>query len=58
MKLAAVAQRRWPPLKVIVTSGYVQFLKADLPACGRFSSKPYGGVAVAAALRENEPQTT
>jgi DNA-binding LytR/AlgR family response regulator len=52
MKLAAVARRRWNSVKIIVTSGYVRFLDADLPAGSRFFGKPYDSLAVVAALRK------
>ncbi|MEO8883962.1 MAG: response regulator [Devosia sp.] len=48
MKLAAVARRRWPSVKIIVTSGYVRFLDAGLLVFG----KPYDNLAVVAALRK------
>lgn len=52
LKLAAMVRDRWPPIKIIVTSGHRQVGLSDLPAESRFFSKPYTGEAVASALRE------
>ncbi len=49
MELGHAIAKRWPLIRVIVTSG---FLKADnLPADWRYISKPYDGAQLAAALR-------
>lgn len=42
LKLAHAVRNRWPPIKLVVTSG--QFLPTDteLPTGGRFVAKPYG----------------
>jgi len=52
LKLAAAVRRRWPPVKIIVTSGQVELSDADLPEGGRFFPKPYLGSMIAAAFRE------
>jgi CheY-like chemotaxis protein len=52
LKLAAFVRERWPPIKLIVTSGHVPVGEEDLPASGRFFSKPYQGAAVAKAMTE------
>jgi CheY-like chemotaxis protein len=52
LKLAAAVRNRWPPVKIIVTSGQFELSDADLPEGGRFFAKPYNGVAIAAAFRE------
>jgi CheY-like chemotaxis protein len=52
LKLAAAVRNRWPPIKIIVTSGQFNLSATDLPAGGRFFAKPYSGLAVAAAFRE------
>jgi two-component system, response regulator PdtaR len=45
LKLASFVRDRWPPIKLIVTSGHVPAKEADLPSGGRFFTKPYRGVA-------------
>lgn len=40
LKLAAYVRDRWPPIKLIVTSGHVAVREDLLPAGGRFFSKP------------------
>ena len=52
LKLAAAVRNRWPPIKIIVTSGHFDLAATDLPAGGRFFAKPYNGLAIAAAFRE------
>ena len=41
LKLAHAARNRWPPIKIIVTSGRGQVSEQDLPEGGRFIAKPY-----------------
>jgi two-component system, response regulator PdtaR len=41
LKLARAVRGRWPPIKIIATSGHVQFPESDLPDGGRFLPKPY-----------------
>jgi CheY-like chemotaxis protein len=41
MKLAAAVRHRWPPIKIIATSGNVKVSLDDLPRGGQFLSKPY-----------------
>jgi CheY-like chemotaxis protein len=41
LKLAGAVRDRWPPVKIIVTSGHRMVDSADLPAGSRFFSKPY-----------------
>jgi two-component system, response regulator PdtaR len=43
---------RWPPIKIIATSGLVQVGDDDLPAGSVFLSKPYPSATLVAALRE------
>jgi CheY-like chemotaxis protein len=52
LKLAAAVRHRWPPIQIIVTSGHVKVTADDLPAGGRFFSKPYHRPMVAQAVRE------
>ena len=41
LKLAAAVRSRWPPIKIIATSGYCAIREGDLPKGGVFLSKPY-----------------
>ena len=52
LKLAAAVKGRWPPIKIVATSGVVNVRPADLPPGGRFIPKPYNPVQLAATLRE------
>jgi CheY-like chemotaxis protein len=48
-KLAACIRDRWPPVQIVVTSGYLAGKDVALPA--RFFPKPYSVRAIAEALR-------
>jgi CheY-like chemotaxis protein len=52
LKLARFVRGRWPPIKIIVTSGRTDVRANDLPEGGAFLSKPYTFDTVAASLRE------
>lgn len=52
LKLAAAVRRRWPPVKIIVTSGHVKMRQEDLPFEGRFFAKPYDHAMVLLTLRD------
>jgi two-component system, response regulator PdtaR len=41
LKLAVAVRDRWPPIKIIVTSGYRRLNKETLPVEGEFLIKPY-----------------
>jgi CheY-like chemotaxis protein len=41
LRLAHAVRNRWPPIKVIVTSGRLVLSERDLPEGGRFLAKPY-----------------
>ena len=41
LKLARYVRGRWPPIKLVVTSGQVSLTDSDLPNGGRFLRKPY-----------------
>jgi CheY-like chemotaxis protein len=51
LKLAKFVKNRWPPVKIIATSGRVRINENDLPEGGRFLSKPYTPAAVIETLR-------
>ena len=42
LKLARAIRGRWPPIKIIATSGHLHLEQGDLPEGGRFLPKPYG----------------
>jgi len=52
LKLAAAVRDRWPPVKIIVTSGHRQMSDDALPVVGRFFSKPYDPSRVINSIRE------
>jgi CheY-like chemotaxis protein len=52
LNLARAVRGRWPPIKIIATSGRAQIAATELPEGGRFLSKPYSSVQVAGVLRE------
>jgi two-component system, response regulator PdtaR len=52
LQLAHCVRDRWPPVKVLVTSGHHTFREGDLPFGGMFISKPYSDFAISAALKE------
>jgi CheY-like chemotaxis protein len=52
LKLAAAVRDRWPPIKIVVTSGQLKVEPWQLPAEGRFVPKPYDATQVATVLHE------
>lgn len=52
LKLARAVRGRWPPIKIIATSGRLNVGETDLPEGGRFLPKPYSHAEVARVLRE------
>jgi CheY-like chemotaxis protein len=52
LKLARFVRDRWPPIKIVATSGLVKVGANDLPAGSIFLPKPYRGAQVVATLRE------
>ena len=52
LKLAAAVKWRWPPIKVVATSGLVNVRLEDLPEGGRFIPKPYDPTQLTETLRE------
>lgn len=52
LKLAAAIRGRWPPIKIIATSGLVDVRRDDLPEGGRFLLKPYSPEQIVRTLRE------
>ncbi len=52
LKLAASVRDRWPPIKIIVTSGHRQINVQALPVEARFVIKPYDPMAIIRSIRE------
>jgi CheY-like chemotaxis protein len=52
LKLAHAVRNRWPPIKIIVTSGRDLITKQDLPEGGRFFAKPYDPVEITGVLHK------
>ena len=52
LKLARFVRDRWPPIKIVATSGHAAVEDDDLPAGSIFLPKPYLGQEVVATLRE------
>jgi two-component system, response regulator PdtaR len=52
LKLARFVRDRWPPIKILATSGLVRVKDDELPAGSVFLPKPYRGAEVVATLRK------
>ena len=52
LKLARFVRDRWPPIKIIATSGRVVVHDDDLPTGSVFLPKPYRGAELVETLRE------
>jgi CheY-like chemotaxis protein len=52
LKLAAAIRGRWPPIKIVATSGLHDIGEEDLPLGSHFLPKPYSLSQVVGALRE------
>jgi CheY-like chemotaxis protein len=52
LKLAVAVRHRWPPVKIVITSGHVKIRPEDLPFEGRFFAKPYDAAKVVSTMRE------
>lgn len=52
LKLAHFVRGRWPPIKIIATSGHHKFQDGDLPEGGLFLPKPYSFYRISTILRE------
>ena len=52
LKLATFIRNRWPPIKLILTSGRMPVRDADVPYGGLFFAKPYRAQEIASAFRE------
>lgn len=52
IKLAQAVRGRWPPVKIVATSGHFRLKAGDLPEDGRFLPKPYDSAQVTGIIRE------
>jgi CheY-like chemotaxis protein len=52
LKLAAAIRGRWPPIKIIATSGLLKICNGGLPSGSHFLPKPYSSSQIVGALRE------
>jgi CheY-like chemotaxis protein len=52
LKLAHFVRDRWPPIKIVATSGHHVLKAGDLPAGGIFLPKPYSFEGLSSILRE------
>jgi two-component system, response regulator PdtaR len=52
LKLAAAIRGRWPPIKIVATSGKARLGTDDLPSGSRFLAKPYSAREIVGTLRE------
>ena len=50
LQLSAFVRDRWPPVRIIVTSGKQRPAKGQLPDDGLFIAKPYSPAGIAAAI--------
>ncbi|MEO8757890.1 MAG: response regulator [Devosia sp.] len=51
LKLAAAVRKRWPPVKIVVTSGHWRNAPGSLPEGSVFFAKPYDPDEIASTLR-------
>ena len=51
LRLAQAVRGRWPPIKIIATSGRYIVRDGDLPSGGLFLAKPYSSDQISSALR-------
>ena len=51
LRLAHAIRKRWPPIELIVTSGYFNPREADMPERARFFPKPYSDHDVVSTLQ-------
>ena len=52
LRLAQAVRGRWPPIKIIATSGRYVVRDGDLPSGGLFVAKPYSSAQISSALRD------
>lgn len=52
LALAFAVRDRWPPIQIIITSGFARFNQAELPIGGVFIPKPYQYDTITQLARE------
>jgi DNA-binding NtrC family response regulator len=52
LKLAHFVKGRWPPIKIIATSGHAKIAESDLPEESRFLAKPYAAATITRAIHQ------
>jgi CheY-like chemotaxis protein len=52
LSLAHAVASRWPPIRIVATSGHIKIGEGDLPDGGRFIAKPYRQHQVVNMLNE------
>lgn len=52
LKLARFVRHRWPPIKIVATSGHIAVRDEELPEGSLFLQKPYRADQVVATLRQ------
>lgn len=52
LRLAAAVRGRWPPIRIIATSGKDHVALGDLPSGSLFFPKPYGFPSLVAAINQ------
>lgn len=52
VKLAHAVRGRWPPIEIIVVSGWMHLQSGDIPERARFFRKPYKPEEIIEALHE------
>lgn len=52
LKLAHAVAHRWPPIRIVATSGHFQMRDGDLPEGGLFIAKPYLSQQILSTLRK------
>jgi CheY-like chemotaxis protein len=52
LKLSAAVRDRWPPVRIIATSGHFKIQAGDLPLDARFIPKPYQPREIISAIHE------
>ena len=52
LKLSAAVRNRWPPVRIVVTSGHRVVTRTDLPEGSLFYPKPYDHAAITTSLRD------
>ena len=52
LKLAHFVKGRWPPIKIVATSGHTKIAESDLPEGSRFLPKPYAAATITSVIRQ------